>query len=129
MPRVKLFNRFAHSAGPGREPHRVEAVGGRRRWLDGKIEGGRCEVGSEKGAAARQEGREQREKSAERRDKREERPPEAARGPAMKPPEGNQPFRAPYRHHKGAEKREERREKREERREKRPQKRPPEVPK
>ena len=43
------------------------------------------------------ESRERREQYEERRDKRAERPEQSARGPAMKPPEGNQPFLTPYR--------------------------------
>ena len=126
-----VFNRFAHSAGPGREPQWVEAVGGD---VDGlmrrsKGAGAKCDLRKEWQREKREESRERREQNEESREKKAERPEEATRGPEMKPPEGNQPFRAPCRPQKGAEKREERREKGEERREKRPQKRPPEVPK
>ena len=40
----------------------------------------------------REESRERREQNEERREKRAERPQEAARGPEMKPPEGDRPF-------------------------------------
>ena len=70
---------------------------GRRRWPVAKIERGRCEVRSEKWAAAREEGREQRGKRARRRENKTERPQEAATGPEMKPPEGDRPFPTPSR--------------------------------
>ena len=44
---------------------------------------------------------ERREEREERREKTEDRPKEAARGPQMRPPEGDQPFSTPYRHGQG----------------------------
>ena len=115
-----LFNRFAHSAGPGREPQRVEAVGGDVGGLMGRSKGAgaKLDLRKERQRDKREESRERREEHEERREKRAERPEEAARGPAMKPPEGNQPFRAPYRplREQRGERREERREQQEERR-------------
>ena len=45
----------------------------------------------------REKREESREKREETREKTEDRPQEAARGPEMRPPEGDQPFSTPYR--------------------------------
>ena len=109
-----------------RKPKEEKNIEGSR-W-DLESEGATLDLRKEWQRDKKAESRERREQNEERREKRAERPEEAARGPAMKPPEGNQPCRAPYRPLK-EQRGERKREKREERREKRPQKRPPEVPK
>ena len=78
-----LFNRFAHSAGPGREPQRVAAVGGAvdgptHRWK-GHVRSGSWQMSSRE--RRRQESDERREKREERRPRRDQpRPPEVLQG-------------------------------------------------
>ena len=74
-----LFNRFAHSAGPGREPQRVEAVGGDVGGLmrRSKGAGAKLDLRKERQRDKRQESRERREQNEERREQRDpQRPPE-----------------------------------------------------
>ena len=126
MLSLRAFRRARDGAAKGRGSWE------RIHWPDAKFEvtsaNGdlRNEQQREKREESREKREERREKREERKEKTEHRPQEAARGPEMRPPEGDQPFLTTCRPGLGPlgatfrdrGQREESREKREERREK-----------